>query len=56
MVFREGDVIRYGAITMERNITGNGMTSYRVFVTIKEEKYEKFLPLVDKMISTFEII
>lgn len=56
MVFREGDVIRYGAITLEKNITGKGMTSFWIFATIKEQKYEKFLPLVNKMINTFEII
>jgi hypothetical protein len=48
MVFREGEFIRYGAITPERNIIGKGMTSFWVFVTIKEEKYEKFLPLVER--------
>lgn len=56
LIYKDGDFIRYFIFTLEQNASGKGMTAFGLVSVIKADKYEKFLPVIDKMIDTFEIV
>ena len=56
LIYKDGDFIRYFIFTLEQNVSGKGMTYFELVSAIKADKYEKFLPVINKMINTFEIV
>jgi len=56
VIFKKDDIVFYQIFTLEQNISGKGMTLFGLGSAIKADKYEKFLPIIDKMINTFEIL